>query len=57
MTIVFFSVVKTSESSLLLQLFEENNDKYDFCMCNPPFYSSVQELIESRSPARYSTSC
>lgn len=41
--------------SLISHMFtDEDKPSFDFCMCNPPFYSNVQELCESRSPARYS---
>nr|XP_004932187.1 U6 small nuclear RNA (adenine-(43)-N(6))-methyltransferase isoform X2 [Bombyx mori] len=40
-------------SSIIDYLFTENETVYyDFCMCNPPFYSTMMELWESRSPAR-----
>lgn len=40
-------------SSIIDYLFTENETiYYDFCMCNPPFYSTMMELWESRSPAR-----
>ncbi|XP_061383729.1 U6 small nuclear RNA (adenine-(43)-N(6))-methyltransferase [Danaus plexippus] len=31
---------------------DDNSQVFEFCMCNPPFYTNVQELWESRSPAR-----
>lgn len=31
---------------------DDNQQMFDFCMCNPPFYTNIQELLESRSPAR-----
>ncbi|KAI5637238.1 U6 small nuclear RNA (adenine-(43)-N(6))-methyltransferase [Phthorimaea operculella] len=44
---------KNSTPTLLEYLFSEDGiEAFDFCMCNPPFYSTVQELCESRSPAR-----
>ncbi|XP_013164872.1 PREDICTED: methyltransferase-like protein 16 [Papilio xuthus] len=44
---------KNITASLIEHLFEEDNDlRFDFCMCNPPFYSNVQEVLESRSSAR-----
>ncbi|XP_013145089.1 PREDICTED: methyltransferase-like protein 16 [Papilio polytes] len=44
---------KNTTASLVEYLFLEDNDlRFDFCMCNPPFYSNVQEVLESRSPAR-----
>ncbi|XP_031766004.2 RNA N6-adenosine-methyltransferase mettl16 isoform X2 [Galleria mellonella] len=46
-------VRKNLTSSVIEQLFEDEfKQVFDFSMCNPPFYSSVQELCESRSPAR-----
>ncbi|KAJ2949159.1 hypothetical protein O0L34_g6100 [Tuta absoluta] len=44
---------KNSSPTLLEYLFSKDGSKsFDFCMCNPPFYSTMQELCESRSPAR-----
>ncbi|KAG6452831.1 hypothetical protein O3G_MSEX007772 [Manduca sexta] len=44
---------KNTSSTLITYLFtDETPYTFDFCMCNPPFYSSLQELYESRSPAR-----
>ncbi|XP_045497856.1 U6 small nuclear RNA (adenine-(43)-N(6))-methyltransferase [Colias croceus] len=44
---------KNSTKSTLEYLFvEDTEQKYDFCMCNPPFYVNIQEVWESRSPAR-----
>ncbi|XP_047991631.1 U6 small nuclear RNA (adenine-(43)-N(6))-methyltransferase [Leguminivora glycinivorella] len=31
---------------------EDSGLGFDFSMCNPPFYSNIQELLESRSTAR-----
>ncbi|XP_068633543.1 U6 small nuclear RNA (adenine-(43)-N(6))-methyltransferase [Battus philenor] len=46
-------VQKNTTSSLIEHLFLAETDlKFDFCMCNPPFYSNIQDLWESRSPAR-----
>ncbi|XP_053610112.1 U6 small nuclear RNA (adenine-(43)-N(6))-methyltransferase [Plodia interpunctella] len=46
--------VKKNPSSTVIDhvLSEESEKKFVFSMCNPPFYSSFQELWESRSPAR-----
>ncbi|KAJ0176572.1 hypothetical protein K1T71_007751 [Dendrolimus kikuchii] len=42
-----------STGNIIKQLFINGNDrKFHFSMCNPPFYSNLQELCESRSPAR-----
>ncbi|CAF4934302.1 unnamed protein product [Pieris macdunnoughi] len=43
---------KNQSKFTLKYLFLEKNLQYDFCMCNPPFYVSLQEVWESRSPAR-----
>ncbi|XP_050351208.1 U6 small nuclear RNA (adenine-(43)-N(6))-methyltransferase isoform X2 [Nymphalis io] len=44
---------KNVSTSIFECVFTGNNDQvYDFCMCNPPFYTNIQELLESRSPAR-----
>ncbi|CAH0585647.1 unnamed protein product [Chrysodeixis includens] len=44
---------KNDTKSVIAHVFTtEENEVYDFCMCNPPFYSNLQELCESRSPAR-----
>ncbi|XP_072949317.1 U6 small nuclear RNA (adenine-(43)-N(6))-methyltransferase [Epargyreus clarus] len=40
----------TTVLNFILQ--DENKQKFHFCMCNPPFYSTFQDLWESRSPAR-----
>lgn len=45
---------KNNTKSVIKHVFmSPGNEEYDFCMCNPPFYSTLQELCESRSPARY----
>ncbi|CAK1580343.1 unnamed protein product [Parnassius mnemosyne] len=42
-----------TSASLIEHLFlDDDGLRVDFCMCNPPFYSSFQDLYESRSPAR-----
>lgn len=44
---------KNDTKSVIKHVFmSPGNEEYDFCMCNPPFYSTLQELCESRSPAR-----
>nr|XP_021185550.2 U6 small nuclear RNA (adenine-(43)-N(6))-methyltransferase [Helicoverpa armigera] len=44
---------KNTTQSIISHVFsDEPNQEFDFCMCNPPFYSTLQELYESRSPAR-----
>ncbi|KAM3965181.1 U6 small nuclear RNA (adenine-(43)-N(6))-methyltransferase [Aphomia sociella] len=46
-------VRKNETSSVIQHLFcVDSKQVYNFSMCNPPFYSSLQELCESRSPAR-----
>ncbi|XP_013196987.2 U6 small nuclear RNA (adenine-(43)-N(6))-methyltransferase [Amyelois transitella] len=47
------AVKKNPTSTVIEYVLSEEQDKiYHFTMCNPPFYSSFQELWESRSPAR-----
>ncbi|XP_046966198.1 U6 small nuclear RNA (adenine-(43)-N(6))-methyltransferase [Vanessa cardui] len=44
---------ENKSTSIFDCVFVDNNDQvFDFCMCNPPFYTNIQELLESRSPAR-----
>ncbi|CAH2096119.1 unnamed protein product [Euphydryas editha] len=44
---------KNLTTSIFECVFLDNNQQmFDFCMCNPPFYTNIQELLESRSPAR-----
>ncbi|CAB3220738.1 unnamed protein product [Arctia plantaginis] len=43
---------ENTSKSIIAHVFTEEKLVFDFCMCNPPFYSNVQELCESRSPAR-----
>ncbi|CAH2262822.1 U6 small nuclear RNA (adenine-(43)-N(6))-methyltransferase [Pararge aegeria] len=42
----------TTELVIENMFMDENSQTFDFCMCNPPFYTNMQELWESRSPAR-----
>ncbi|GBP60034.1 U6 small nuclear RNA [Eumeta japonica] len=47
------TISKNPTDTLVEYLFTENSDlMFDFCMCNPPFYSNIEELCESRSVAR-----
>ncbi|KAF9822652.1 hypothetical protein SFRURICE_012431 [Spodoptera frugiperda] len=49
----FIKLTKNSTKSIISHLFtNDDKEQFDFCMCNPPFYSNLQELCESRSPAR-----
>ncbi|XP_052801810.1 RNA N6-adenosine-methyltransferase mettl16-like [Mya arenaria] len=48
-------VVKVEEDTLLMGLLENNEDCYDFCMCNPPFFSDhleAQGVTNTRSDNR-----
>ncbi|KAI8436862.1 hypothetical protein MSG28_010314 [Choristoneura fumiferana] len=46
-------VKKIETTSIFNELFgKESEQKFHFSMCNPPFYSNIQELCESRSTAR-----
>ncbi|RVE50846.1 hypothetical protein evm_004413 [Chilo suppressalis] len=46
-------LTKTPSSTIIsFALDEEKDQSFDFCMCNPPFYSSVQDLCDSRNPTR-----
>lgn len=38
---IFITVIQVEKSKLLLDVVTED---YDFCMCNPPFFGSAQEL-------------
>ncbi|QSL64066.1 hypothetical protein MERGE_000221 [Pneumocystis wakefieldiae] len=40
-------IVDTAKYSTLIPLDELNISKIDFCMCNPPFYSSEEEILTS----------
>ncbi|XP_022837995.1 U6 small nuclear RNA (adenine-(43)-N(6))-methyltransferase isoform X2 [Spodoptera litura] len=49
-------LTKNSTKFIISHLFtNDDKEQFDFCMCNPPFYSNLQELCESRSPARIFT--
>ncbi|XP_030759500.1 U6 small nuclear RNA (adenine-(43)-N(6))-methyltransferase [Sitophilus oryzae] len=39
----FIKVLETTGDTLLTDIIKED-EEYDFCMCNPPFFSSTQEL-------------
>ncbi|XP_075977836.1 U6 small nuclear RNA (adenine-(43)-N(6))-methyltransferase isoform X2 [Anticarsia gemmatalis] len=43
---------KNASKSIISHVFADDKSVFDFCMCNPPFYSNLQELCDSRSPAR-----
>ncbi|CAH1110753.1 unnamed protein product [Psylliodes chrysocephalus] len=45
----FIKVIKVEENVLLKELLK--GEEYDFCMCNPPFFGSAQEL-QSNSNTR-----
>lgn len=50
-----FIVEKVDESVILLGVLEDNRESYDFCMCNPPFFSDhleAQGITNSRSDDR-----
>ncbi|XP_034832389.1 U6 small nuclear RNA (adenine-(43)-N(6))-methyltransferase [Maniola hyperantus] len=42
----------TTKSVIEHMFLDKNCQTFDFCMCNPPFYTNIQDLWESRSPAR-----
>lgn len=47
--------MKLVQSDTILKDAVESNDSYDFCMCNPPFFSTGEELDprnKSRSEKR-----
>ncbi|XP_063383902.1 U6 small nuclear RNA (adenine-(43)-N(6))-methyltransferase [Cydia fagiglandana] len=49
----FIQLKLNKTTSIIDYLFgEESGPEFDFSMCNPPFYSNIQELMESRSTAR-----
>lgn len=37
-------LIKIENESILKDIFKNNNNEYDFLMCNPPFYSNESEL-------------
>lgn len=46
---------KIEGDSLLLEALGDSPEQYDFCMCNPPFFSTTQELncfFKSRKESR-----
>lgn len=48
--------MKTVEEGIMLEGVVDINTFYDFCMCNPPFFSCVEELQPehiARSPNRH----
>lgn len=51
----FIQVKKVQESAILLDVIGDGADTYDFCMCNPPFFSDhleAQGITNSRSDQR-----
>ncbi|XP_035215551.1 RNA N6-adenosine-methyltransferase mettl16-like [Stegodyphus dumicola] len=40
----FIKVIKVRKNSILDQVLTENDDIYDFCLCNPPFFEDVNEI-------------
>ncbi|XP_022915811.2 U6 small nuclear RNA (adenine-(43)-N(6))-methyltransferase [Onthophagus taurus] len=45
-------VIQVSGENTLTELLEKDNLLYTFCMCNPPFFSGVNDLYKSRNPNR-----
>ncbi|XP_045473157.1 U6 small nuclear RNA (adenine-(43)-N(6))-methyltransferase [Harmonia axyridis] len=51
----FVLIHEATSNSILLELVTSSNRNFDFCMCNPPFFSSTQELdpfFKSRKSTR-----
>lgn len=51
----YIHVEKVDESAILLAVLKDNGESYDFCMCNPPFFSDhleAQGITNSRSDDR-----
>lgn len=44
LNLLTFFTVKRVEGDTLLKEAAVDNEIYDFCMCNPPFFTSNQEL-------------
>ncbi|KAJ3726081.1 hypothetical protein C8R42DRAFT_659899 [Lentinula raphanica] len=42
-----------ASSPILLPLFLDESKCFDFTMCNPPFYGSIQEVIQSAEAKQY----
>lgn len=54
--VTFFSVKQVDKKTLLLEaVADDSTEAFDFCMCNPPFFGSAQELnfsFKSRKESR-----
>ncbi|KAI7818053.1 hypothetical protein BC939DRAFT_464205 [Gamsiella multidivaricata] len=48
-------IVVKNTSSLIFPdpLFKEDDERYDFCMCNPPFYEDEQDIQDSLEDKEY----
>ncbi|KFM80235.1 Methyltransferase-like protein 16, partial [Stegodyphus mimosarum] len=40
----FIKVTKVRKDSILDEVLTQNDDIYDFCLCNPPFFEDVNEI-------------
>lgn len=52
---MLLTVQQVSGDTLLLEAIGDSSEQYDFCMCNPPFFSTPQEtqcFFKSRKESR-----